>query len=172
MEPFTFTIAGGRENTDGSCAVLAIAASTGCSYETALACATEIGFKPRVGTPMYRHDAGQIIKKHTGAQIATYEGVLDTEAATTSSLWMLRGQNAPATLASFMKKAPKGRYMVSVKGHIFAVVDGNVIDNGYYYPTEHAVRVYGRRSIVAIFKVTQTATPKSNPAAAVQLTLW
>lgn len=144
MQAYEFTIKDGRKNTDGSCAVLAIAAAAECSYQAARSAAVSIGFKPNKGTPMYNTEAEAIIKRRTGAKVdRVYDRFRDY------------GTDHPKTLRQFFKRyGATGNWMVSVRGHIFAVCEGKVIDNGYYIPTEEAIKHYGRRSLYRLFKVT------------------
>lgn len=46
------------------------------------------------------------------------------------------------TVSTFVKKYPKGRYLVLVKGHAFALVDGQIIDSSdIHYKSKRRVTV-------------------------------
>jgi hypothetical protein len=166
---YPFQVKDGRENTDGSCAVLAIAVATGCKYDTAYWCARAIGFRPGFGTPMYKtKEVTAAILEHTDHQYCLKYNVMSNEAP------HLEGEQ-PTTLRRVLKRWPRGRFLVSVKGHIFAVVNGEVIDNGYLLPVEVALATYGRTRIYRVAEVVTAMTAEPSRTAglpATQLSLF
>lgn len=46
------------------------------------------------------------------------------------------------SVANVAKRFPSGKYIVSVKGHVFALINGRIIDTGPMRPGTHVIGVY------------------------------
>ena len=125
------------------CVVRALAASAGCSYEDAHAACELAGRKRRRGMPM------DYCIKNNKIPFFQFEFVLDGQECKnfyvrrTRSGFIQKRRLYP-TLAQFLKQFPTGRYLCSMYGHAFAVIDGVVVDdhvNGARTRVRHAWKV-------------------------------
>lgn len=46
------------------------------------------------------------------------------------------------TVANIASRYPKGRHIVSIRGHVFALIDGHIIDTGAVRPGSRVIGVY------------------------------
>jgi len=133
------------------CVVLAIAAVTGSSYDKSHKYVKDTFGRPKgKGTPMFDH----IMKKNQGKKLlgSTYERVTNhTKTKYTKKVRYYGGESvyeyeydskfvplitkygitrvSQMTVKTFLKKYPKGKYLIHVRGHAFAILDGVVIGN-------------------------------------------
>ena len=141
-----------QENYDGSCAVLALQAATGCAYNDARAYAkTKLGFRPKKGTPNYT--LMNMDKMSCFGHTAT----------------KIEREDRPKTLNQACKAYSEGSYFVMVKGHAVAIKDGKLIDNGYEIDPADKQLFRGRRRVIFAIKMTPNA--RKNYGTGVQLTL-
>ena len=91
------------------CAVRAVTAVSNLPYEYVHKVFAECGRKPKRGTPF--HVTTKVLKK--------------------LNIWTdwMKPPVGAKTICSLKKKLPKkGRFLVRVRGHILAAVDGNIVD--------------------------------------------
>ncbi len=129
-----------QENYDGSCAVLALQAATGCAYQDARDYATtKLGFRPKKGTPNYT--LMNMEKMSCFGHTAT----------------KVEREDRPKTLNQAVKAYSEGSYFLMVKGHAVAIKDGKLIDNGYEIDPSNKHNFKGRRRVLAAIKMTPNA---------------
>ena len=103
-----------KEKAD--CTVLATQFCLGLSYPEAYALLAKCGRKPRRGFP-FRKASGQ--------------------------LWLeTRDELCGMTLMKALEGMQVGRFVVRISGHVFAVVDGRIFDNGFTNPRCRVKMVY------------------------------
>ena len=67
----------------------------------------------------------------------------DTVKAKYLSRYVVKIQrNKGITLKNIMPQLQQGRYIVGIRGHVFAVVDGQILDYGHNYANSRVVEVY------------------------------
>ena len=143
------------ENND--CVVYAIAALTESTYDEAHKYVKDTFDRPnRQGTPhfdsrmrmnacypalgmkyerMTNHTETTYIKKRKVFNWDSKEYVLDSREVTIKSRFMPlittygKTRLSKMTIGTFLKEYPKGRYLMHVRGHAFAIIDGAVVGN-------------------------------------------
>tara|TARA_R110000824_G_scaffold211714_1_gene397656 strand:- start:40 stop:636 length:597 start_codon:yes stop_codon:yes gene_type:complete len=146
------------QSEDNDCVVRAFASVTKVDYEVAHDYVKRI-FKrpPRKGTPrfgpimeqrqglytcgkmkyerMTNHDETTYTKKSREYNWDTYEYEMSTREVTIKSrFWPLittygKTRLSKMTVGTFLKEYPKGKYLLHVRSHAFAIVDGVVMGN-------------------------------------------
>lgn len=111
---FVATDAGRIPGESNDCTVRALATVTGLPYEKAHAILANFGRQRNKGVVMaqFMHEAWRGIISGLEAfkvQILPYDGL---------------------TVERFLRRNPKGRYLVSIRQHVFAVIDGKAYDTG------------------------------------------
>jgi len=133
------------------CVVLAIASVTGSSYDKSHKYVKDTFNRPKGGgTPMFDH----IMKKNQGKKLlgSTYERITNhTKTKYTKKVRYYGGETvyeyeydskfvplitkygitrvSQMTVKTFLKKYPKGKYLIHVRGHAFAILDGVIVGN-------------------------------------------
>lgn len=109
------------------CVVRSIASASGMSYDTAHKFVAKVfNRKPRKGTYNFIPTMNQLAE--TGKKLNRKSIHPLGEKVSTYS-YVLKNGKSKMTVGSFVKKYPKGSYMVSVKRHAFTIKDGVVIGN-------------------------------------------
>lgn len=122
------------------CVIRALSNASGMEYEKAHAMATKHGRQANKGTEI---DVTHRLMLAAGLKA---QGFYGTTGSSRWLQWRMPGvpHAAGTTLAKFVKNTPTGRYVVLVRGHALAVVDGETIDT---HPTS------GNMSVVAVYSV-------------------
>lgn len=110
-------------NEHNDCSVRALANCTGISYSESHAIHKNYGRKTRKGTnwiPLLN----SYQKVHLRIKGIYGSSYLSSLASRTTGLQT----NSGMTVKSFLKNHPKGKYVVIIARHAFAVVDGGIID--------------------------------------------
>jgi len=111
----------GFEHEKNDCTVRALSFFRNIDYKTAHSMMKCIGMR----------------KDGRGAYFPHYRTLFEASGA-----WIpVAGSTGPKTVGSFLKKFPKGKYAVIIKGHMFTVIDGVVHDSGLNKLTAR-VKVY------------------------------
>ena len=117
------------ENND--CSVIALSIAVGIPYDVAHRMLTDAGRRKGHGfamTTMLRDYA------RTGRTLCGYKftqvdcSTLDVSATRHYSRAMFTGVYKYKTVAQIRRDFPKGRFMVSIHKHIFAMIDGDILD--------------------------------------------
>ena len=120
-------------NENNDCFVRALAAATDTNYDTAHKVVSTV-FKrtPKKGTKNLQIYGGLKEAEKTGLTIG--DDSFKVEVLTksdTKNIYKLHGELVyrKKTVKSFIKDHPKGRFILTVSKHAFAVIDGVLVDN-------------------------------------------
>lgn len=132
------------ENVSGSCAVLSIANCIGMSYENATKFAIKnLPINKVVEIDGQKHVSGVFTSRSEftkgfeklGRPVKKYEVITKD------------GASVNARLDTIVKILPKGRFLVSVDGHMVAVIDNKIVDNNDLGRTSR------NKNVLRVFKV-------------------
>ena len=112
-----------RAGEHNDCMVRAVTNVTGKSYDEVHAIMKKFGRKDRCGTPWYVCAA---VMNHLG-----FEGIAIGKNRTASYMKRVHGmqhEQKGVTLKRLTQDLPRGKFVVIVRGHATALVNGNIID--------------------------------------------
>ena len=150
-----------ENSDDDNCVVRAIAAATGSTYKKSYDfCEKYLGRKHGNGTAVAKLyftyttvNVWEEFKQTFGKKLSHVGSDWKGEGAVGSYFWIWRHRGAGigkvkynGTVGSFLKQYKKGTYLVGVKGHTFAVIDGVVVGN-------HSDAVHMRVRVLRFVKV-------------------
>lgn len=132
-----------KDGEKNDCVVRAIVNVTGYDYDHVNNLAKKHGRKDRQG--MQGHEAPKLMKdcglKYIGAFGRTNDAnALDYYAS--KEYEVAKTRNDSMTLGKLMKALPFGKFIVIIKGHAVAMVDGKLIDNSMNSSTARVCCLY------------------------------
>jgi hypothetical protein len=125
------------DNEANDCTVRALANAYGMPYKLAHRIMAKQGRKPKAGLhPLETHKALTRLG-------FTLQGVYGTTKKARFLARVLECQpKAGTTLASLLSSIGLGRYVVTIRGHALAIVNGEVLDYGNNLANSHVATVY------------------------------
>lgn len=117
-----------KEKSD--CTVVAYAGVVGCSYDEAYQKMTKHGRPENKGMPIY--SIKSMFKSDSRFRFIGTFGTHRMQTRYREFTFADTPHHGGVTLGSFLKKFPSGRFYVIVRGHVCAVIDGQVAGTGGY----------------------------------------
>ena len=134
------------EGEANDCTVRALANAAAMPYKLAHKVLRKAGRQPRTGVkssnwhPAYLRMGFRLVSIHGSTQGARFLSLMTNQAA-----------EPGLTLINALPRLQQGRYVVKIRGHVLAVVDGKVLDYGYNSAGSRVQAIYKLDQQAVIF---------------------